>query len=367
MDILQDIFDFTMRNEGKTATIRGSGNSFKCFFRRNSDGTNMRDTMVVYYPVSAPVVPGLLLIVGGKSFLTLNKETTENEVYYKSAVERCNGTLTTNDFAVNDLPIFGDTVNNSTSTESTYFNLIDGNVELLTEDCELSRALSIDQTFNEWGRTWKITNLFYIDGICHIVAEVAADQSVNHDYSLTLSGFDTLSFVPGEVYAIYATAYIDGKQDDTATIKYTSSDDEVATIDDEGTITFLSPGDVMFYAYWEEQGFAENTAIITCASPSAGYELYVQSCSFVYYGFEETLQYYVAFNGVKVDNIPITFTIENVEVAAHANKITVTDNGDTITVLANSLYHEGHTFDLVGRNEEYGLENRQTIMVKSLF
>ena len=163
MNILNDIFRQSMQCEHKTITVQETGEQFKCFFRKSNDNINRRDTMTMFYDVDAPVEVGALLLYGGNTYLTLNKETAENDVYFKSAIIRTNGAINTHSLSVIGLPFYGDNVNNATSTNTTNISLIDGNIEVMTEDNEESRALKVDDLFNEWGRTWKITNLFYID------------------------------------------------------------------------------------------------------------------------------------------------------------------------------------------------------------
>ena len=91
MNILNDIFRQSMSREHKTVTVCETGEQFECFFRKNNDNINYRDTMIMFYDVDSPVEVGTLLLYGGNIYLTLNKETAENDVYFKSAVIRTNG------------------------------------------------------------------------------------------------------------------------------------------------------------------------------------------------------------------------------------------------------------------------------------
>lgn len=180
-----------MSREHKTVTVCETGEQFECFFRKNNDNINYRDTMIMFYDVDSPVEVGTLLLYGGNIYLTLNKETAENDVYFKSAVIRTNGEINTHSLSVVGLAFYGDSVNGATPTDSTNLNLINGNIEVMTEDNALSRALEVGDLFNEWGRTWKIANLFFIDGICHIVLEITADVIPTYNYSLIM--FATIS------------------------------------------------------------------------------------------------------------------------------------------------------------------------------
>lgn len=281
------MFEQAMKREHKTVTIRETGKQFECFFRKSNDNINRRDTMTMFYDVNAPVEVGALLLYGGNIYLTLNKETAENDVYFKSAIIRTNGIINTHSLSVIGLPFYGDNVNNATATNTTNFNLIDGNIEVMTEDNELSRALSVDDLFNEWGRTWKITNLFYIDGICHIILEINANVTPTYNYSLVLSSLSSFNVVPGDTASITATAYCNEIEMTKATIVYSSSNTEVATIDSSGNIAYLADGEVYFTATLQEQNISESTKMVTVASAPVddSVTIYVEPMEEICYDF----------------------------------------------------------------------------------
>lgn len=374
MNILSDIFQQSIQREHKTVTIRGTGEQFECFFRKSNDNINRRDTMTMFYDVDAPVEVGALLLYGGNTYLTLNKETAENDVYFKSAIIRTNGVINTHSLSVIGLPFYGDNVNNATSTNTTNISLIDGNIEVMTEDNEESRALKVDDLFNEWGRTWKISNLFYIDGICHIVLEVNANVTPKYNYNLILSTLASYNVVPEDTASISATAYCNEIEMTKATIIYSSSNTEVATIDSSGNISYLADGEVYFTATWQEQNISQSTGTVTVASAPAddSVSIYVERLEEICYDFPETLHYYAIRGSVRDDTIPVSFKIENISVTnnynTYAKKITITDNGDnTIELSVSGSIMRDKTFDLVAYNEEYEVENRQNIKVVSLF
>lgn len=374
MNILSDVFQQAMKREHKTVMVQETGEQFECFFRKNNDSINRRDTMIMFYDVDAPVEVGTLLLYGGNTYFTLNKETAENDVYFKSAIIRTNGVINTHRLSVIGLPFYGDNVNNATSTNTTNISLIDGNIEVMTEDNDESRALKVDDLFNEWGRTWKITNLFYIDGICHIVLEINANVTPTYNYSLVLTNLTSFNVAPEDKASITATAYCDNIEIAKATILYSSSNEDVATIDSSGNISYLADGEVYFTATWQEQNVSESTGTVTVASVPAddSVTIYVEQLDEICYDFPETIHYYAIRGGVRDDTVPVSFKIENINVTNNYNtylkKITITDNGDnTIELAVNGSVMRGKIFDLVAYNDEYEVENRQNIKVISLF
>lgn len=370
---LTNLFNETMKREGQTVTALTSGKTFNCFFRKSNDNLNNRDSMIIFYPVDAPVKSGSLIQYKGNTYLLMNQETGENEVYFKSAIARTMGNISTHSLSVVNLPFYGININGATAQGDNNLSIIDGNIEVLTEDCEQSRKLAVNDVFNEWGRTWEIKNLFYIDGICHVVLEIKADTTPTYEYTLVLTDLSVLDVAPGDTASIKATALISGSKV-AATIEYRSSNDEVATIDADGNIAYIADGQVQFSALWVEQGLEKVTELVTVTTASAGDDvtIYVQALPEICYDFEELLTFYAMRGGVRDDTIPVSFKAENISVTnnydAYLKRIVITDNGDhTIQLLVNGQQMLGKTFDLVAYNEEYGVEHRQTIKVTSMF
>ena len=364
---LSYMFNESMRREKRVVKTLYSNESFNCFFRKSNDNQDTKDTMIMYYGVDAPVSAGSLLSFEGKTYLVLNKETVENNVYNKSAVIRTNGVINTNSLTVFGLPFYCDGVSDATQTNSTHVSLIDGNMEILTEACNDSHMIAINDTFNEWGRSWKITNIFYIDGMCHIICEVTEDIVVEFNYVLDLTELSALSAAPGESASITATAYVNNSIVD-ATILYASSDPEVATIDSNGMISYLAEGEVYFTATWTEHSITEQTDTVSVIGEVDGdaLELYVQSMPELDYARPEDIAYYVTRCGVKVTDIPISFKVEGLSTAL-TKKVVITVNADTISIDLKSSSLVGMTFELVAYNDEYALEHRQSIEVYSSF
>lgn len=375
MNILQDMFDLSMKREHKLITVTDSGESFDCFFRKNNDNNNVKDTMSMYYKCDSPVTVGSLLTYAGNHYIVLNKETAENDVYYKSAIIRTNGVITTHNLSVVGLPVYTDDANNANSTGNKNLSIIDGNMELLTADNALSRQLAINDLFNEYGRTWKITNIYFVDGIAHIIVEVNANVEPNYDFSIEIiKNLSALNAVAGDTDSISAKAYINGIENDNANLTFISSNPEVATISSEGEIEYLTDGEVYFTVFWVGQNVSESTETVTVLSEPVGDEvvIYVDRKETICYDFEEILNYYVTVGGVRDDTIPVSWKIENISVSNNYNsylkKVKVTDLGNhTIELIAETNQMRSKTFDLVAYNDELGIENRQNIKVISLF
>lgn len=373
-NVLSDIFEETMRREQHTAASFTTGEEFECFFRRNNDNLNEHDTMVMYYRVDAPVQTGTLINFDGFTFLALNKETVENDVYYKSSIVRTNGVANTHSFSVVGLPFYSSTINNATSTNGTNLSVIDGNAEVLTEDNAASRALAINDLFNEWGRTWKITNLFYIDGICHIVIEVNGNVEPTYRYKVVLSSLMSLHVNKGDTDTLTATAYINDYEVTNAAITYSSSDDLIATIDDSGNIEYLAEGKVTFTATWTEQDVSATTDTVTIQSEPVdeGVSIYMEKIEEIFRGLESEFVCYALKGGARDDSIPVTIKAENVSDVTNQEaylayiKITNMGNGKFEVKVDNSNMTY-KTFELVATVDGYEASTRQTVKVVTFF
>lgn len=255
----------TMEREGKTLTTYTGGAEFKAFFRINNDNDNQRETIVIYYDVTAPVRPGTLVMYGYGVYLALNRETVENDVYYKSTLVKCNGVYNENSGAVMNIPFYSDNMKSSVSVGNSTITMLNGNIEIITEENSLSKKIAIDQKFNEFGRTFNVCNLYSMDGILHIIAEVYANQTPTYTYSVVLDGTPTTSLKTGERVQLTATTYMGETITTGATLDWTSSDNTIATVDGTGLVTCVSEGTALITCTWVEQD-VKGTATINISN-----------------------------------------------------------------------------------------------------
>ncbi len=254
---LESVFESTMEREGKTLTTYSSGIEFRAFFRIRNDNENQRETIVIYYDVTAPVHSGTLVMIGKEVFLALNKETVENDVYYKSTLIKCNGIYNDNHGSVSNIPFYSDNMKSSLSIGNNVITTLNGNVELLTEENSFSKKIKIDQYFNEFGRTFKVSNLYVIDGIVHVIGEVYSDMTPQIIYSIKIDGMPSTYVVPNTTIQLSATPCINESATTGATFNWISADNSIATVDNTGKVTSLSEGTVKITVTWIEKDVSE--------------------------------------------------------------------------------------------------------------
>lgn len=284
---LETVFDSTMEREGKIVTAYTSGSEFKAFMRRNDDGNNFEDRITLYYPTTAPVMQGSIVAYGNKLYVLVNRETEENDCYYKSSGLACNGIITLNDGMVVGVPCYAYNMNGSLVDENQIISVIDGNMEFITESNSLSRQIKIGNKFNEFGRTFKVDNIYYKDGILHLVTEVTTDEQPVEHLNIIIDGLsDGETYNVGDSVRLTATLYINNTLT-TGTVTWESTNTSVATIDGTGLVSFIGNGTVAFKAYWVKKN-TQNTTNTVGVGTTEVYTVSISGRSTIRSGFSRT-------------------------------------------------------------------------------
>ncbi len=295
MNTLQKSFNATMRRESKTITVNGA--ETKVVFRKNDDSNNETNRLNILYPIESNINQGSRFTFRGKEYLVLNKETSENDVYYKSSVIAMNCTITdnaTSNKKYRNINCYCGGLTSSVVEKDTMFSIVSGNVELLTTDDEISRQVYIDSCFNEFGGTYKVTNIFYQNGIAYIYAERTVNTTPTVNYTVTYGGNSSVCVDDG-TYQLVFNAYEDDTKVDGATFTYTSSDETVATVDTNGLMTLLKDGTVTITATWTDH------TDVTCSTDIT----ITQSVTPTIKGTSKIVSSYTSIDN---DGIPVPFT-----------------------------------------------------------
>ena len=361
---LETVFESTMEREGKTVTAYTSGSEFKAFMRRNDDGNNFEDRITLYYPTTAPVIQGSIISYGNKLYILVNRETEENDCYYKSSGLACNGIITLNDGMVIGVPCYAYNMNGSLVDENQIISVIDGNMEFITESNSLSRQIKIGNKFNEFGRTFKVNNIYYKDGILHLVTEVTTDeQSVEH-LNIIIDGLtDGETYNVGDSVQLTATLYINNTLT-TGTVTWESTNTSVATIDGNGLVSFIGNGTVAFKAYWVEKD-TQNTTNTVGVGTTEIYTVSISGRTTISSGFSRT---YTATLKDGSGN-EITGTWEWSFEFAYPKIITLTptDNKAALLVEDENEDHLGEIITLIAHETTHDISASIEIEIDSLW
>lgn len=333
---------------------------FQVVFRKNNDGLEDRDTSIIYYQIDAPVGAGTLLQYKGNYYIALNKETAENDVYYKSAIRQTDGILNLNTGTVTGLNVIcAKTTSISSASDGTMI-LLSGDLELILEDNSDSERLTIGGTFNEYGGTYKIKNIMSKNGICHLYCERTADEQPTVNYRLVLGDYEKAYQIPSStdsglvgVTKLETTAYMNDQIVSNPTIEWTSSDNDVATIAQDGTVTFIKAGTVKFTATWTEHDVEVTTDDITVTESEPEVNPWTLSITSRYnklYVNKDTVFTFVTKNdGVKehldglqyeiISDYSFTFVTEKFDTTANTLTLKTTDNGAIGKKFTLRVYH----------------------------
>lgn len=333
---------------------------FMVVFRKNNDGLEDRDTSIIYYEIDAPVEIGTLLQYKGKYYIVLNKETAENDVYYKSAIQQTDGILNLNTGTVTGLRVICMKTTSISSASDGTMILLSGDLELILEDNSDAKRLTIGGTFNEYGGTYKIKNIMSKNGICHLYCERTADEQPTVNYRLVLSDYNKAYQIPSStdsglvvVTKLETTAYMNDQIVSNPTIEWLSSNNDVATIAQDGTVTFIKAGIVKFTATWTEHDVEVTTDEITVTENEPEVNPWTLSITSRYskmYTNKDIVFTFVTKNdGVKehldglqyeiTSDYSFTFVTEKFDTTANTLTLKTTDNGAIGKKFTLRVYH----------------------------
>lgn len=252
-------FTDAMIREGKDITLLTTGTSFKCLFRRNSDKNTKKDRTTIFYSIDSPLIEGELLTFRNNTYLAINKETPENDIYFKSDLLKTNvviSVLSSNKEL--NLHCYAGDLQATALISDAIISMVGGNIELITEDNQNSRLLAIDNTFDAFGGTYKIINLYYKAGIAYIYVE-RTTNAIKPSYTLAINASDNYNVE--DTATISVTAMSDTTQISNPTIEYSVSDSSIANITTSGVITCLSKGTVTISALWIEHSVTATRSV----------------------------------------------------------------------------------------------------------
>ena len=155
-DTLTSQFNEALTREGKIVTDSTGNTQYTCLFRKNSDKNSSDNRLTIFYPTSEAIEQGQLLKYKDNYFLTLNKETDENDTYYKSDLLEVNSeihTIVVADSSNNtgyelNLRAYAEDLSNVGLTGNSQISIVGGNISFIVQDNADSRKLKIDATFS---------------------------------------------------------------------------------------------------------------------------------------------------------------------------------------------------------------------------
>lgn len=266
MNTIQAQFKQALDREGKSITGYFNQISTSCLFRKINDNNNTTNHIQIFYSATEPIEQGQLLSYKDQQFVTLNKESVENETYFKSNIVQCNTSIVViKDNEKNIIPAYSGDLISPLPDVNKIISVVGGNLELITECNETTKKLAINDIYKILNGTYKIVNVVYINGLTHIYVErtTSSDIPIIYTFNFTL---DT-NYSIGDIQPLSMVATDDGQAyTNIENVIWSVSDDSLATITND-TVTFLDCGEVTITGTYNGITTSVTTTVKTDAPP----------------------------------------------------------------------------------------------------
>ena len=308
MNTVYTQFQQALKREKQYITTYYDNIQYPCLYRKVDDCKNTNNHIEIFYDVATPINQGQLLIRGGKAFIVINKESVENDTYYKSTIKECNLTVPiTIGGVLKQIPCYSYELSSAYTESNKVISIVDGNGEIITELIdELANTNYIGTGLRIMGGYYKVANMYNLDSIVHLMIE--RELTPPDEYSFTLTS-DANSYIEGSTTQLTASASKNYTEDTTATITYSTSDEKIATVDSTGLVTFISIGNVIITATWTEQTLTDSVSLSVVADPNAPAYTFKLICSNPSNEITLGSSSYVTFTPTLMNgSTPVTFT-----------------------------------------------------------
>lgn len=352
----QSQFLQAMQREAKTIFDYWTNREYRCIFKKNTDTNQIsNNNLTIFYPVSEAIEEGDLLNFKGKTFLVQNKDTYENEIYYRSDLLETSIVMETySNQKELKIPCFAYDLLNVNPVTGQIISIVNGSIELLTQKNAYTDNLEIGSNFTGLGGTYQIINTYYKSNILHIFVQRYLEGEPT-TYTLKIAGES--QYPAQSKTQLKAIASRTEGPVDNATIRWTSSDNTIASINAENKITFHEKGTVTVSALWVEHNIADETTIEITDPLTTTKICEITGEPELIYGEKEI--YTAIFyddNDVIDDNIEPIWRLELLPIQEKKVKI-VAVSGKTVTIFAEETdeivktYFKLHLSDASG---DYG-------------
>ncbi|MEA4899411.1 MAG: hypothetical protein VB115_14375 [Christensenellaceae bacterium] len=260
-----------MKREGRLVHVYGQPDIMHtCLFRidNNRDRNSERQYLTAYVRAASGLTKGMLLSCMNKIYIVHSAETPENAVYRRLSLLECNTTISfVADGKAHTLPLQIGVLKSAAADDGKMISVIGGYIEGVTADCEASRALAINTKFhsNEMGGRFECENVIYIDGLATFTFKRIPTSSATYTLKLDIPVEQPV----GKTITPGYTAKADGENVTNAVIAWRIDNPLRATVNEDGTITFLTPGEVTVTAHWTEYDVSasERVTVVPEAQP----------------------------------------------------------------------------------------------------
>ena len=278
-NLLDNHFENAMKRDLNTVRGLWSKKTHEVMFRRSKDKNLTNNTAEIFYRRDTGLKQGELIEFRGKIFMLLNQEELSNPVYLSSDIIMCNGYMSmitsitgqpTNAYEIG-IHIVSSDLSSPGLQGGSVIQVVGGSLHLRTEDNSDSRQVRVGAVFPLFGGAWKVINVVFINGIANIYVDRAMDNEVRlTEYSFHISlpnDFDIEETYSLDRYA-YPTARIQNTSGSwgvwrtiiNATVFWESSDESIATVDENNILHLHQFGEFTLMATWVQHGLTDSAS-----------------------------------------------------------------------------------------------------------
>lgn len=245
-------FDTVLKKEGITLTdYYDSSITYNVFFRKNNRGTNPQGKVRIFYSQDTPINIGTTFVLKDIPYVVISRDGDEGEVYYTSMAMRCDTSLTTYVDGEGYITVpFVTVTDKYTLTNNSTISMISGTANCYTGLNKYSKNIEVNDNFYNYGGYYKVGNYFWNNGLCYIYMTREAKPQDN--YTLTYDGETSFDMSAVSTYQLSYLALNNYNIVENPELTYVSSNTDVATVNDNGLVTFVGAGKTTITATWTD-------------------------------------------------------------------------------------------------------------------
>lgn len=267
-----------------------------------------------------------------------------------------------------------------------YISLPTGNINIFLQNNLDTRDISLGQRFYVTNQPFKITGIDKSQsGIIKLNCSldlISADDDVEnnivdrwkyetvHTYTLTIDNGDTANVLLNDVLPLNVTATDNGATVENPVIIFTSSDSNIASVDNSGQVMGISLGQAVITAKLKyHDTILDSITVTTTENISHSYSLTITGSSTVIIGFSQSYVAHIFDNGEEIFDKSVVWSIRNQDgtSTAYATITASTGNSATVKAASNSSYVNKYVILKAVLSDDDSVFNEYIIQIKSLF
>ena len=343
-------FNATMKRECITVSdYYDSTKTYDVFFRMNKRGSNPDGKVRIYFSQDTAISIGTIFVLKDIPYVVTSRDNDESNIFYTSIAVKCDTSFTVFSNTEHRYVTIPCAVKSDeyTLTNNSIISMVSGSVTVYTGDNSYSREIEINNGYYNFGGYYEVKNTFYNNGLAYVY--MTREAMPADRYTLSYNGVTSLDMADATTYQLSYTAIKNDVIIDNPTLTYVSSDDTIATVDNNGLMTMLKEGNVEITATWTDGN--NTTCETTIAISNSGVvpttaTLTISGRTKLYWELNGTYKaIYKDADGNDVSsNYTSLWTITNA--TFDTSKLTQTVNGNQITLYYDDDNLVGKTFTL---------------------